>query len=207
MCIQRSHASRSMKPILNGTCRIRRRGVSTLIRVGSRAAPPVLLEEHPQTDFRVVEFVGRIEREQHLVLAHQLVETGHDLAERFMAAHGVVERLRIFGHPPTIVYIRLRASPRHPMFTDLTCEHGQNCRADAADPWWTGCRRTHVAAQTEPRSPRRGGPDRVRSRFQPARRPSHSWPGRRISVGGTSPGVVTELNLRTAHGAPPCAGR
>jgi hypothetical protein len=110
--------------------------MTPLIRVGPRAAP-VLLEEHPQSDLRGVEVVLRIEGEEDLVLAHQLIEARHDGVKRLVATDFVVERALRLCHA-TIVScqsVRRLGRWRHLAFIGLTCEHVQNCRAIDGDPW------------------------------------------------------------------------
>ncbi len=99
--------------------------VAALFGVRPRTAP-VLLQEHPQPVLSALEVILRIQRPQYFVVADEFIETGHDRAEGLGTADRIVEGL-----------------PHAPI------EHERNTRAVGADPWCTGLRRLHGAAQTE----------------------------------------------------------
>src|SRR5262249_22527259 len=80
--------------------------------VGVRPAP-VLHEEQPQVLLCGAQVLPRVERAQHLVLGHQLVEAPDDPVERRLTADGLVEVLR-YGHT---VYPALPASSAGELFS------------------------------------------------------------------------------------------
>src|SRR3954447_1769192 len=107
---------------------------------------------------------------------------------------------------------RVRRS-RHRMFTGLTSEHGQNCRAIVPNPWWTVGRRTYGAAQEESRPPAprsRGGLIRARGNScavaRPAQRrhPSAQYE-RRLHLGPPAR-TTAEFHLRTVDRSAHAAG-
>src|SRR5262245_32459256 len=99
------------------------------------------------------------------------------------------------------------------MFTGVTSEHGQNCRALVPNPWWTVGRRTYGASQEEPRPPAprgRGGLIWARdyacavARLAQRRRPSAKYQ-RRLHLGPPAC-TAAELHLRTVDRSAHAAG-
>ena len=84
------------------------------------------------------------------------------LADKFIADHCAVKGREVayavlsgIGQHLTCAFSR----GGHPLFTGLTCEHGQNCRAIGLNPWWTvfsedvwrSARRVAATGSTRPR--------------------------------------------------------
>ena len=97
---------------------------------------------------------------------------------------------------------------RHRMFTGLTCEHGQNCRAIGRDPWWTVARRTYGAAKKSRGHRHHGaaaglsGPAATHAQTRVLHSVDTHPPStrRRLDLGPPS-GAAAELHLRTVDRA------
>jgi hypothetical protein len=100
-----------------------------------------------------------------LPVAHMHFDRGpctNVLADKFIADHCPVKGREVAyavlsGIGQHLVCAFSRGG--HPLFTGLTCEHGQNCRAIGLNPWWTvfsedvwrSARRVAATGSTRPR--------------------------------------------------------